>query len=365
MQSVACFCLPQPAAGRAADPVRFAPTVALTLPRLATNIPKSLPIDDQDRGDHIGNIALALAKADVLTPEHWDGDAVSSCCRAVAKHTHGFEAFDMHVEFMSHLRRLSGFDFGYTDKFADLGGFALTVGKPEIYTCNRKLKNINDRCPGLGAAVISVLDSVDFSIFTPTVAFMECDWFHWRGEGDEVKGLALMKEEDPDEDEIEIAIKRADWDKEMPRWVYQRTSLERTSLERLKVLARKARIPKLTDPLIALKEMLQGRPKDDHTYGPNVVNQVHGYNNVTTPVIVEWRACGIVGQIFDDVYNDAFQAGASNLEHCAVIPFKPEDPESVRTALRQLDGLLQQMTLVHEILPLIGTSREVQWGPVL
>lgn len=362
MQPAACVGYTEHQA-RARSPFVFAPSSALTLPKLHPSLPKALPVGKDDNRDQAPTIAKAFVEAGILTPSLWlPGDIHASIERALSDHTSWFKAFGLEVGFAGSLSRLeSCLDFKYEPQYDDRGGFALsTAGSiPFIAHADKRLAELERKVPGLGQAILSTLWRSPVSLYTTYNAFGDCcylQWYHHDNEHDAVK--AMLDEGCVDTEEQaweEIGIRRAEWDKEMPKWAYLPASWDqlrktRWVMGRLKQLALRGRMSKLFDLLIEV-EGYNCRNKD-----LNIAMGVHGYTHTTTPAIIEWWSFGMVSRLFDDMYNHEMQGGDTDHQYCAVIPFKL-DVASIKEALKKFNGLLDHLTKVRQVIELIADER--------
>lgn len=322
----------------------FAPPITpanvLTLPRLADGVPLSFQLG----GDHAKpcKLAKALAIEGVMRPSQWGSDVVDSCIKSITEWTGWFKAFKMDLTVTFDLGDAHLEDYGPGPR----GGFILCHDQPpdgNVFTLKRRVMALEKKYPGAGQAVMSALQYADIPIYKPFDAFIDCCFFHWRGESDEERWAKLAAEEDG-EPPGDPAVRVRDWVQEMPRWAYKPRPIGRDTL---KAFARK--LPKVFDPLIAIR---------DFEPGVNERRQIRNTMGTTSPCILEWKPYGLVSRLYDDVVNEVVQGGDdTQLDVMAVLCFT-DSVESVRAATSKLNRLLNHITVIREAIEQIADHRK-------
>lgn len=301
----------------------------------------------------------------------WDNDPKKAVDAAVAswlqRQLHGISFLD-HVSFCF-TNNLEGCSSNL-DVAGDApeGALALSIDNcaSNPYALRRSLATrMEKECPGLAAPVFQILElALDCGVgcIGPLGALGVAVGEHWRGEDDEkmVQEEYVQEHRDHYGDEVkdktdaEILqdvewFTRADFHKEIPRWLTHPYYFRRDQSHRrtLKALAPKApQFKALIDLALEVDTAAAWSLNEAH----RSINRWH----CMEPIILFWKPWGVVAKLYDDKGQYVIDNG---IDHnvAALTHFHPLKVKEIRNAFRKMSRLFDGMRAADRLLKKLAT----------
>lgn len=226
-------------------------------------------------------------------------------------------------------------------------GVRIRWGESEVlrWDIGEGLERLERQEPGLGAAILSVIDASAgklYPLFTPRTALDAASFLYWHGEDDEDLALEEMCDT-PEEREAMRAemVTRAAIGEAFPIWALQP--------------------PRLSDAQALLNRMRWSRPLQDDAlravslstelarmpsraeFAPDAEGLFIGYGAVLC-----WRPEDLAMRISDDLAHYAWQD--DYVDHSGEVAFSLEDPASMRLWLRRMRPLLRGIAILDDLI---------------
>lgn len=335
---------------RARSAFRISPAPFLTIPAVSTRVPRYVELED--RGHDIAPIATALVDAGVLCRRHFPGSLVHAVDTALVELCDPVKSVGpapIELAYSTKVEHLSEYDFGpeqWLERYkyrhrgrapgirGQLGGFAIRKESPLGITVGPALTAYEDRVPGLGQAILKILHEHMWSIipvYTPQCGYNDAREFYWQGDETE-EGM----------DKEEISATRADWQKGIPDWALTPKRMPREKFES----ACKSILTRDNAEFFQAITALSRYPEQHDHY-----SWFEHTSMFSTPLCLRWHdeSCGIV-RIFDDLCNNEFQGGDTELHVCWLYCFDTGTPASIAKAIAALSQLVKGLQLMNTAL---------------
>ena len=341
------FCFPAPL-------VAIPASASLTLPNIAKVAPKLVY---QTSVASTANIAIALLDMGLACAE--DADYASTPAlfverifkRWIAEKTAKIKHFSPQFRITDNLESFG--EQGSKDPSLIVG---ISFSAEEAFLCSlkSKIETLEKAVSGLGETAMNELYSwlcrTTLSV-SPDFVFSLVQQQYWMGSDNEQDYMAEMEAEGVEEEEMEIPVTLADFEKEFPRYTY--TPAEKLTKPELKLLESHS------DQFVAdVAKFLLSAPceKDwldngSHEYlsGIESDNQSTGFS-----AVVAWNpdSSHITEQVCDDYVNDVYQSGATDL--FAVYQAEPTKAGAERL-LANLNSYITALTWADNAIDLLTT----------